>query len=63
MTYGTHEVMDVKRIPADDGEWVDLHAARDGSHVWLTTSTGGYVRVEPDSLRAALDAASRAHAR
>jgi hypothetical protein len=36
-----------------------VHASRDGRDVWVTTSTGGYVKVDRAAFGAALAAVSR----
>ncbi len=38
----------VTRIPALNGEWMDLHTSEDGKHVYIDTS--GYVDLKIDEL-------------
>lgn len=40
-------VINVVRVPSVNGEWLDIHAAEDGS-VWLSTT--GYVKIDPETL-------------
>lgn len=42
----------VTRVPALNGEWIDLHTSEDGKHVYLDTS--GYADVKLDDLIAVL---------